>query len=159
MIYNLSGQELLGVYYSPKSARKHIPLRRDYECKKRTHYKVERGGGRVGGANFVFAATLQREGVVRRSVRMAGVVEPSMEVTRTKKGILRLEDGTNEYISWSIFDNVPAPLSSRRVDQINQLVNIVPAKILVPFFCKKKKSEQKISKNALTPTPTPGPRR
>jgi hypothetical protein len=61
------------------------------------------------GANFVFAATLLREGFVRRSVRMAGAVKPSIEVTRTKNGILRLEDGTNEYMSWSIVDNVPAP--------------------------------------------------
>jgi hypothetical protein len=48
------------------------------------------------------AATLRWEGVVRRSVRMGGAMQPSIEVTRTKKGILRLEDGTNEYISWSI---------------------------------------------------------
>jgi hypothetical protein len=38
----------------------------------------------------------------------------------------------------------------------NNFEFIVPAKILVPFFCQKiKKSEQKISKNALTPTPGP----
>jgi hypothetical protein len=68
--------------------------------------REEGGGGGGRGPNFVFAATLRREGVVRRSVRMAGAVEPSMEETRTKKGILRLEDGTNEYISWSIVDDV-----------------------------------------------------
>jgi hypothetical protein len=49
--------------------------------------------------DFLFAATLRRAGVVRRSLRMGGSVEPSTEVMRTKKGMLRREEGTNEYIS------------------------------------------------------------
>lgn len=51
---------------------------------------------------FVFAAMFRREGVVRRSLRIGGSVDPSIDATRTKNGIGKEDEVTNEYIKFSI---------------------------------------------------------
>jgi len=53
----------------------------------------------IGLRYSVFEAMFRRAGVVKRSLRTGGSVDPSTEVTRTKKGMLSREDGTNEYVN------------------------------------------------------------
>ena len=54
----------------------------------------------------MFAAVFRFDGVVMRSLSMGGCVEPSIDATRTKKGIWRDEEVQKEYIKLSIAGQV-----------------------------------------------------
>ena len=65
----------------------------------------------MGPGYSVFEATFRRAGVVMSSLRTGGSVDPSTEDTRTKKGTLSRDDGTNEYVNWSITASASPPSS------------------------------------------------
>lgn len=64
------------------------------------------------------------DGVVRRSLSIGGCVEPSIDATRTKKGIWRDEEVQNEYIKLSIVGHSSIRVYYSRDPQHNQIIGL-----------------------------------